>query len=146
MEPPAGVEDRLAKAAITIRDAMRAYPYLVAGRDRFDTALMQIESAALLAKGGASGVQCVGIPGGFGLAVKIEDGAGASGPIRPGAVVAVEALRQSGSLDDAAIPVLDPYARPPVRTVAGRVVGKARPVFALHGLVDDRESSASASR
>jgi L-asparaginase II len=73
----AGSEDfpeDLSKAIKKVRDTMRAHPYMVAGTGRFDTRLMQC--TGLVAKSGAEGVFAVGSPEGWGLALKVSDGAG----------------------------------------------------------------------
>jgi L-asparaginase II len=64
----------LLEAMQRVRDAMRAHPYMVAGTGRFDTRLMQ--ATDLVAKSGAEGVFTAGSPDGWGLALKISDGAG----------------------------------------------------------------------
>jgi L-asparaginase II len=76
-------------------------------------------------------VQCIGLPGGIGLAVKMEDGAGSAGSGDPAGVAALEALRQLGVLDDAAWRALGMHARPDVRSVAREHVGNARAAFEL---------------
>ncbi|WP_439817231.1 asparaginase [Zavarzinia sp. CC-PAN008] len=56
--------------------AMRAHPYLVAGRDRFCTDVMPALEAGAVVKTGAEGVFVATLPGrGWGIAVKIDDGA-----------------------------------------------------------------------
>ena len=63
-------DDRLRRAI----DAMRAHPYLVGGRDRDDTAIMQA-APGLVAKEGAEAIDCVASrAAGLGIAVKIADG------------------------------------------------------------------------
>jgi len=58
-----------------IRDAMMAHPEMVAGTDRFDTDVMTLFPGKIVAKGGAEGVQCVGlVEEGIGIAIKCEDG------------------------------------------------------------------------
>jgi L-asparaginase II len=82
-----GAEDfpeDLAEAIHRIRDAMRRYPFMVAGTGRFDTDLMK--ATDLIAKSGAEGVFAAASPEGWGLALKISDGA--SRAVAP-AVVAV---------------------------------------------------------
>jgi L-asparaginase len=80
-----------------VRDAMLAHPVLVAGETRFDTRVMRAAEGRLLAKGGAEGVQGLGLVssalplgpsavsrrqgGGLGCVVKVEDGA--SRPVPP---------------------------------------------------------------
>lgn len=81
----------LENACRRIRGAMRANPYLVAGTGRFDTGLMQ--DTDLVAKGGAEGVFACGSPEGWGLALKISDGAGRA--VRP---AALSALARRGKL------------------------------------------------
>ncbi len=117
-------------AAQGIRTAMAAHPYLVAGLGRFDTDLMQAGVDGLVAKGGASGVQCVGLPGGLGLAIKMEDGS-TGPPPAPGAVVTIAVLDQLGILDADQVSALAAHGQPLLHNVSGQVVGRARPVFDL---------------
>ncbi len=129
---PRDLSEPYASAAGAIRAAMTGHPHLVAGTGRFDTAVMRLGKGLVVAKGGASGVQCVGIAGGVGVAVKIEDGAeGHASPARPTTVAAIEALRQLGALDDTQVAALGEHAHPIMRTVAGEAVGEARPAFTL---------------
>ena len=72
-------------AALRIRDAMRAHPFMVAGTGRFDTRLM--ERTDLLVKGAAEAVFAVGSPEGWGLALKISDGSERA--VRPAALAAL---------------------------------------------------------
>jgi L-asparaginase II len=74
----AGGEDLtedLLEAVSRVRDAMREYPGMVAGTGRFDTKLM--ETTDLVAKSGAEGVFAAASASepGWGLALKISDGA-----------------------------------------------------------------------
>jgi L-asparaginase II len=65
----------LARPAATAVGAMLAEPYLVAGRDRVDTAVMDATGDVAL-KYGAEGLQCAAALGpGLGIAVKCADGA-----------------------------------------------------------------------
>jgi L-asparaginase II len=80
---------QLAGAALRIRDAMRSYPFMVAGTGRFDTELM--ERTRLLVKGGAEAVLAVGGTEGWGMAIKISDGSERA--VRP---VALAALGRTG--------------------------------------------------
>ena len=58
-----------------IRDAMMAYPMMVAGSERIDTVLMQAWPGRVLAKIGAEGVFSATLPTlGVGLTLKIHDG------------------------------------------------------------------------
>lgn len=131
VEPDGAVTDSEADAARAIAAAMAAHPYLVAGRNRLDTELMLVGAGALIVKGGADGVQCVGLRGGLGLAVKIEDGAAATAPGRPPGFVAIEALRQLGFLGHEALVALGDHARPRVETLSRRPAGDVRATFRL---------------
>ncbi|HYT80215.1 MAG TPA: asparaginase [Actinomycetota bacterium] len=105
--------------------AMRAEPYMVAGRNRADTAVMQ-EASQVIAKGGAEGLMCATVlDRGLGLAVKVRDGASrATGP----ALILV--LRSLGALDDESLTRLAAFARPPVLG-GGEPVGEIRAGFEL---------------
>jgi L-asparaginase II len=138
---PSGVPDTPLRAALErIRDAMMAHPELIAGERRMlDTALMRTAPGRLVAKGGAEGVQAVGLlPGGhergrgaIGLALKVEDGDGAR---RARATASVASLRQLGALDEEAIGErgrLADFASPPIRDPRGERSGEVRAVFTL---------------
>lgn len=62
------------EAAERVRRAMREHPFMVAGSGRFDTRLMQ--ESRVICKGGAEGVFAAGTEDGFGVAIKVSDGAG----------------------------------------------------------------------
>ena len=73
-------------ALARVRDAMLAHPALVAGETRLDTRLMRAAPGRIVAKGGAEGVQAVGLlpaaaGSGVGCVIKVEDGS--ARPIPP---------------------------------------------------------------
>ena len=77
----------LTSAAVRVRAAIAAAPFMLAGSGRFDTRISTAFGEAVLCKCGAEGVAAAAIPGqGLGVAVKIDDGAGR------GAEVAMAAL------------------------------------------------------
>ena len=137
-DPSAVADGALRGALERIRDAMMAHPELVAGERRMlDTDLMRAAPGRLVAKGGAEGVQAVGVlagaharvAGAIGLALKVEDGDGARRG-RPAATVA--ALRQLGALDEEAVAArLADFASPPVRDPRGEPSGEVRAAFSL---------------
>jgi L-asparaginase II len=131
MAPEGYVDEPYATAAALVREAMLDHPYLVAGRLRTDTEVMQAVPGQLLSKVGAGGVQCVGLRSGIGIAVKVEDGSGVVGPGQPAGVVVLEVLRQLGELDDETLAGLARHARPQVETVAGESAAEVRPTFTL---------------
>ena len=104
--------DELALAALRIGDAMREHPFMVAGTGRFDTDLMR--STDLLVKGGAEAVLVVGSRDGWGMVLKISDGALRG--VRP---VALAALGGMG--------VEVPEAVSDVRGLHGEKVGEIWP-------------------
>ncbi len=120
---PAGLPERRAAAVARIRRAWAGQPWLVGGRDRFDTAMITATQGRALTKGGAEGVHCACLPElGLGVALKIEDGAKRAAEVAMAAI-----LHRLGQLDG-----LDPadaarFTRPPVRTVRGAAVGEIRP-------------------
>ncbi len=69
-------------ALARVRDAMLAHPLLVAGEGKLDTTLMRTGAGAIVAKGGAEGMQGLGLPvgpggrGAVGFVLKVEDGSG----------------------------------------------------------------------
>jgi len=113
--------------------SMVAEPYLVAGRNRADTALMEAAPGAVIAKGGAEALMCAALlEPRLGIAVKIRDGASrASGP------AVLHVLRLLGALDEGQVERLAPFARPavlgggePRRRGPGRVRPDPRPDLA----------------
>jgi L-asparaginase II len=111
-----GLPVDLAEAAERVRGAMRGHPFMVAGTGRFDTAVMR--GTNLVCKSGAEAVYAAGSPAGWGLALKISDGA--SRALRPAALAA---LARRG--------VEVPHEREyrPVRDLHGEAVGEVEPLF-----------------
>ena len=107
--------------------AMRGNPYLVGGRHREDTAIMEATDD-VVAKEGAEALECAAALGaGLGIAVKVRDGGyRAAGP----AMLAV--LDRLGLLTPGARRRLRRLASPPVLG-GGRPVGRLEPVVRLHG-------------
>jgi L-asparaginase II len=106
--------------------AMRAHPYLVAGRSRTDTAIMEV-SPDLVVKTGAEGLACAAwLSEGLGVALRVEDGGErASGPAM------IRALSLIGALSPAEVRTLAPIAKRPVLG-GGRRVGDMVAGFELH--------------
>ena len=116
-----GLEAAVARAGA----AMRAEPYLVAGRNRVDTALMEV-TPDLVVKAGAEGLLCAAsLSRGIGVAVKVADGGA-----RADAPALIHALLELGLLDHEAVEPLTPHARPAVLG-GGLPVGESIADFAL---------------
>jgi L-asparaginase len=96
---------------------MAAHPELIGAEDWIDVRLMQVTGGRLIAKTGAEGLLCVGIPdAGKGLAVKALDGS-----TRALGLFALEALRRAGWIreDELASPLLAPFLQPVVFASTG---------------------------
>ena len=129
----------LAASLTIIRDAMLANPEMVAGRhDRLDTSLMKATPGRVVSKAGMEALRAVAIlpgarngttgAGATGVAIKIEDGDGYD---RATWAVTVEALRQSGVIDGAALRELARYHRPAVLDPHGRIGAETIAEFEL---------------
>ncbi len=105
----------LANATLEIRDAVRNHPFMVAGTGRFDTTVM--EATSLVAKSGAEGMFAAGSPEGWGMAIKISDGAGRA--VRPAARAAL--ARRGVDVGEA--------GATPVRDLSGEQVGEIKAVL-----------------
>jgi L-asparaginase II len=105
--------------------AMTAEPYMVAGRNRVDTAVMQV-APGLIVKGGAEGLMCAGsLERGIGVAVKVRDGSPrASGP------ALIRALAELALLDKRQLAAVAAFARPAVLG-GGEPVGELEADFSL---------------
>jgi L-asparaginase II len=107
------------------QDAMAAHPHLVAGRGRFDTALLAAAGEQVTLKGGGAAVWvAVRRPAGPALAIKLEAGDAAAMPAT--ALAALEALGWLAPevlADDR----LAAFRRPALRNWEGAVVGSIEP-------------------
>jgi len=102
------------------RTAMSDNPWYVSGSGRFDTVLIESTRGAVIGKGGAEGFHGTAIThGGVGLAVKVIDGNS-----RATAPAVMAALTKLDALTSSALDLLAQFTQPPVRNVAGRIVGK----------------------
>jgi L-asparaginase II len=120
-------QDSLADACAQITAAISENPFMIAGTNRYDTALIEATGGRLIAKSGAEGVFVVAFPGeGLGLALKVEDGAQRA--IFP---AATEALKQLGWLNAEELEKLASYHEPIVKNWSGTEVGRTTSVFRL---------------
>lgn len=117
----ARLPQELGPAATRVVEAMRAEPYLVAGRGRVCSAVM--EAFPVVAKVGADGVAGASLVGrGLGIALKVDDGAG-----RARDAALVRALALLDVVDPSRVPA---FAAPPVLG-GGTPVGELRSDFSL---------------
>lgn len=115
------------RATARIARAMMAYPEMVSGTGRFDLQLATAAGQTLFSKSGAEAVVCVGIvTKGWGVALKIGDGAGRAIPPLMASI-----LDQLGVLDQSAKNRLESVAYPKLKNVRGLEVGTARAIARL---------------
>lgn len=114
-------------ALVKIRDAMMAYPEMVGGTHRFDTDLMKAYDGNIVAKGGAEGVQCIGVVDrGLGIMIKVEDGND-----RARSAASMEVLKQLDVGDDAVYEKLAEHVEPAVKNIREDKIGKIEADFKL---------------
>jgi L-asparaginase II len=107
-------------ALVRVRDAMMAYPEMVAGTGEFDTDLMRSAPGDIIGKGGAEGYHAsAALRRGLGLCVKIVDGNARAVP-----PFVVEQLAELDMLTAAQSGALSAYHRKLVKNRAGTVAGE----------------------
>ncbi|WP_428374419.1 asparaginase [Lichenicoccus sp.] len=85
----AGLSPDRARAAARLRAAVASDPFLVAGRNRYDTTIMTLLGARLFSKIGAEGIVAAAMPElGLGFAVKCRDGAARAAEVAMTALIA----------------------------------------------------------
>lgn len=126
---PGALAPGTADAVTAIRSAMMDYPYLVAGRDRFCTTVIEALAPNVVVKTGAEGVFCAAVlDRGVGIALKVDDGATRASEVALGGV-----LRRMGAIDDSQFRALQSKLEPDVTNVAGAKVGMIRASSELVG-------------
>ena len=128
---PHDLSQERAQGCRTITEAMTSYPDMVSGPGTFDTRLMATTKGKIVSKGGAEGVQQIGImpgaikPGspGIGIALKISDG-DLKGRACP--AVTLEVLKHLGAITPSELDELaDLGPTFPVKNWQNIIVGEA---------------------
>ena len=102
--------------------AIRKYPFLLGGTDRFDTVLLEETGGRVISKVGAEGVHSISVPSvGLGIAVKVEDGA-----LRAQHIAVLRALQLLDVLPETLTPRLAEWALGLLRNTRGEIVGEVR--------------------
>ncbi len=105
--------------------AIRTFPFLLGGTERFDTVMVEDTGGRVISKVGAEGVHSVTIPSmGIGLAIKVEDGG-----LRAQHIAVIRALQHLDVLPETLSPRLAEWAMKPVRNTRGEIVGEVRSEF-----------------
>ncbi len=107
-------------AIMKIQKAVSAHPYMVAGKERLCTDLMEKLSPDVLVKVGAEGCYAACVPAqGLGIALKMDDGNMRGANVALGAVL--EAL---GLLNKDVIEALQEHIKPELTNTRGDVIGR----------------------
>ncbi|MEZ5872700.1 MAG: asparaginase [Nitratireductor sp.] len=115
------------RAMIRIRDACMAHPEMVAGTERFDTAIMSALKGRVFTKSGAEGVFVAALPEkGMGIALKVHDGAERASQVAIAACI--ESLLE---LDETEAKALKGLSNPVLLNRNGIAIGNVRPAFSL---------------
>lgn len=116
-----------ADALNRLREAMIAHPQNVAGKNELVTNLMKFGKGAIVAKSGAEGLICVGLPEqGLGIAIRVADGSFRAHP-----VLVIEALRQLRAVPESVLEELTAEHDPVIYNHNRRVAGERRAAFTL---------------
>ena len=115
-----------ANAARRLRAAVAADPFLVAGRNRFDTRIMTLFGARVFSKIGAEGVVAAAMPElGLGFAVKCRDGASRAAEVAMAALLAAYLAPEERDA-----PAFQALLNPALVNWGGTRVGEIRPAAA----------------
>lgn len=125
---PTDLPDERKKACQKIIRALRAYPAMIAGKDRFDTQLIEATNGRIIGKMGAEGVFALAVPeSSIGIAVKVEDGS-----LRGLYPAVLEVLRQMELITPKQLEQMEAFYRPAVLNRREETVGHIEPDFTLH--------------
>jgi L-asparaginase II len=114
-----------------IHSAVTGNPYMVAGKERLCTALMERLAPNILIKVGADGVYTAVIPEhGLGVALKIDDGHDGAARVALGAV-----LQGLGLLPTDEVKALSEFFRPSINNSRGETTGRIEPSSDWESLV-----------
>ena len=106
-----------------IHAALTAHPYLVAGKERLCTALMELLAPDILVKVGAAGVYTAVIPQhGLGIALKIDDGHDRAAGVALGAI-----LNHLGVMPNDKANALGEFFLPSLNNSRGETIGRYEP-------------------
>ena len=120
---PSGLAGERQAAIARVRRAVAAHPFMVAGDGRACTRIVGTAGTRVLVKFGAEGVFFAALyEQGFGLALKVRDGA-----TRTADAAVAAMLNRLGVLDDRDREALADMLEKPLRNWAGRLVGAVRP-------------------
>ena len=116
------------EAAVTcIRRAIAAEPYMIAGRNRYCSEIIELTGGRLIVKTGAEGVFAAAVPEiGAGIALKCDDGA-----TRASEIMMTAILSNLNVFDNSMIEELKNRLRIPLKNRNGATVGEIRAAATL---------------
>lgn len=124
----AALDTDRAHACRTLREAVAAEPFMVAGTGRFDTIVMEALGARAFVKMGAEGVMVTSLPEqGLGIAIKVRDGGNRAAEVAMAALLA-RTLDTSRNCDQT---LLETFMYPKLTNWRGIEVGSMRPAETL---------------
>ncbi len=110
-----------------LRNAMTTHPENVSGAGSFVTDLMSVSQGRIVAKSGAEGLICLGIPeASIGIAIRVADGSFRSHP-----EIVLSTLQQLDIVGQGLTDAVGNICAPAVHNHNGWVVGEQRAVFSL---------------
>ncbi|MBC7425302.1 MAG: asparaginase [Bacteroidia bacterium] len=116
---PVNFDESTQKACDIIVRSVAKYPYLLAGKKRYCTDLMQVAGDRLIGKTGADGVYCIGLRNkAIGICIKIDDGR-----MGPQYIVAEKLLENSGIINQDEVGTLAQYSCETQRNWGGVAIG-----------------------
>ncbi len=132
---PENLPEKFRTPAEKVLKAMEREPYMVAGKGRLCTALLEQMGNRLVSKSGAEGVYCIGLRNrDLGMAVKIADGNG-----RGMGAITGYLLNSLGVVTEDDLPVLREKFYPVIKNNRGENVGRIEPCFSLGEVLDKDE-------
>ncbi|CAN5528120.1 asparaginase [soil metagenome] len=124
---PMAAGSRHTEALNRLRTAMTTHPENVSGTGSFVTELMTVSQGRIVAKSGAEGLICLGIPeASMGIAIRVADGSFRSHP-----EIVLSTLQQLDTLDRGLTDAIETICASELHNHNGWIVGAQRAVFSL---------------
>jgi L-asparaginase II len=117
---PAAFPDPVQSACAVVLDAVSAYPFMVAGSNRYCTDMMQITAPKIIGKTGAEGIFCMSFTEQkLGVCIKIDDG-----KMLPQYNVAQALVEATGLFPEGELSTLHRYMEEPLTNFNKLVTGR----------------------
>lgn len=124
-----GLGEELAFAAKRLRKAIAAYPFMVAGTNRFETVLMAHFGEKIFLKMGAEGLMAASLPEeGLGIIIKAEDGAARAAEVAMAGIL-LEFTQGTLVKTEEDVLILQQWAQQPLVNWHGHEIGMLKAAF-----------------